>query len=340
MPHITRAKDRSVEAERARSHGFIYGVLWEPDGPGHELAWEDLDGALLHPNALVWLHFNAANAHAREWLARCARLPEPLRRYLIERDDRKRLELVGDGVMGVISDVHYRFDFDPDQIALLRFYLDDRYLISTRHQPLSAPDELRRAIRNGLRIESTGTLMVSLFELQAHMLGEIAGRLNREIGEIEDQVLAHRLRNQRGKLGSIRRLAVRLHRHFAPEQRALQRLCARHPVWFHDSDLRGLQLSTEELGEVVNDLDEIQERAKLLQEELAGHAAEEASHNLIVLSIVTTVFLPMTLITGIFGMNVLGLPGVEDESAFWWVILGMAGVALVALLLLYWKRLF
>jgi zinc transporter len=55
--------------------------------------------------------------------------------------------------------------------------------------------------------------------------------------------------------------------------------------------------------------------------------------------VVTAVFLPVTLITGIFGMNVAGLPGLADGSAFWWVMLGMAGLALMALLLLHWRRL-
>jgi zinc transporter len=61
---------------------------------------------------------------------------------------------------------------------------------------------------------------------------------------------------------------------------------------------------------------------------------------MVILSVVTAVFMPVTLITGIFGMNVAGLPGLEDRSAFWWVMLGMAVVALMALLLLHWRRLF
>lgn len=132
---------------------------------------------------------------------------------------------------------------------------------------------------------------------------------------------------------------MRLHRHFAPEHRALQRLCGRSPAWFRDTDIGRLQDTTEALGEIVGDLDAIQERAKLLQEELAGRALEETNRNMVILSVVTAVFMPVTLITGIFGMNVAGLPGLEDGSAFWWVMLGMAGVALMALLLLHWRRL-
>jgi zinc transporter len=167
--------------------------------------------------------------------------------------------------------------------------------------------------------------MVSLLECQADRLGNVAARLNREIGDMEDQILAERVHVPRAKLATLRRLAVRLHRHFAPEHRALQRLCGRSPAWFRDTDIEGLKDTTEALGEIVGDLDAIQERAKLLQEELAGRALKETNRNMVILSVVTAVFMPVTLITGIFGMNVAGLPGLEDGSAFWWVMLGMAG---------------
>ncbi|MFC5415422.1 CorA family divalent cation transporter [Dongia soli] len=58
------------------------------------------------------------------------------------------------------------------------------------------------------------------------------------------------------------------------------------------------------------------------------------------LSIVTTIFLPITLITGVFGMNVGGLPGLQNVEGFWWVMLGMALTAICSLILLYWKKLF
>ena len=78
----------------------------------------------------------------------------------------------------------------------------------------------------------------------------------------------------------------------------------------------------------------------LLQSERNSRLAEQTNRNLYVLSIVTTVFLPLTLITGVFGMNTGGLPGQQDPAGFWWVI-GIMGVSAVAsLILLHWKRLF
>ena len=322
------------------AHALVYGFLFELGKPIKELGWDDLDTALENPDAFVWLHFNAANEYTKKWIQESPRLSESSAAFLLDADERHRIEAEMEGIVGVISDVHYGFDWDPDQIATLRFYVDSRCLITTRFQPLSTTNQLRRTVREGANFNSSAALMVGLFRIQTDIHADIAGRLSRELGGIEDDILAGRIEDQRAKLGKVRRLAVRMHRHFSPEYRALRRLSTRPPGWFDDVDASGLNEIVEEFGMVVEDLDAIQERAKLLQEELVGQVAEDTNRNLFILSIVTAVFLPVTLITGIFGMNVGGLPGMQDVTAFWLVISGMVVVALVTLLILHWNRLF
>jgi zinc transporter len=78
----------------------------------------------------------------------------------------------------------------------------------------------------------------------------------------------------------------------------------------------------------------VQERARLLQEEIASNMNEATNRNLFVLSIATTTLLPITLITGIFGMNVRGLPFAEHPHGFYLVMLGIAATVVLALWLL------
>ena len=88
------------------------------------------------------------------------------------------------------------------------------------------------------------------------------------------------------------------------------------------------------------DLDLLYERGRSLQEEIASRLGEATNRNLYVLSIVTTIFLPMTLITGLFGINVGGMPWLENHLGFWWVVFGMFATAIVTFLILHWRRLF
>ena len=327
---------------RPAFHGLICGFAMLPDQQIERLIGGDLDAALARPHAVIWLHFNVRVGQAREWIARCEHLPEVSRQFLLDTDDRRRLELRGESLMGVISDIRYDFglDFDPEQIAALRFHLDRGCLISTRRAPCSAADQLRTEINNGRHLDSPAKLMIHLLESQVAKLNETTARVRGLLDAIEDRVLAGRIRGQQAQLGAIRRLAVRLHHHFAPEYRLLQQLCRRSPDWFSDIDRASLQEAAEEFRELVEDVTETQERAKLLQDELAARTAEQTSNNLYILSLFTALLLPPSLIAGIFGMNVVGVPGVQDGSpmAFWWVILGMMTISLLVLLILYLRR--
>ena len=78
----------------------------------------------------------------------------------------------------------------------------------------------------------------------------------------------------------------------------------------------------------------------MLQEEIASRAFEATNLNLYIVSLFTAIFLPLNLITGIFGMNVAGLPWLENPGGFLWVTCVMALTLIASLGLLYWRRFF
>jgi hypothetical protein len=80
--------------------------------------------------------------------------------------------------------------------------------------------------------------------------------------------------------------------------------------------------------------DWLMDRARLLQEEIAGQLGETTNRNLYLLSIVTTAMLPITLVTGIFGMNVGGMPWLQNASGFSYVMVVMVLVVMISLALI------
>ena len=103
-----------------------------------------------------------------------------------------------------------------------------------------------------------------------------------------------------------------------------------------ESERGVLESSVENLAFAIEEIAEIYERAKLLQEELAARLAENTGRNLYVLSLLTAVLLPMTLVTGVFGMNVAHLPGANSFPLVMLLILASGGITLA---LLFWRRL-
>jgi zinc transporter len=137
------------------------------------------------------------------------------------------------------------------------------------------------------------------------------------VDTIEDRLLAGRLTRQREDLGALRRVLVRLQRLLAPEPAALFRLLQRPPVWVDGEDRQDLRQATEEFTVVLSDLAALQERIKLLQEEIAARVNEDNARSLYLLTIVTVMALPINLIAGLLGMNVGGVPLAENGHGFW-----------------------
>ena len=170
--------------------------------------------------------------------------------------------------------------------------------------------------------------------------GTTIADLGEDLDRIEDRILGDHISNESNELGRARQLTVRLRRHLVPQRHALIGLLNRLPNWLSSEETDALRHAVERLDVLGHDLDLVQDRARLLQDELANKQAERTNRNLYILSIVTTVFLPITLITGVFGMNVGGLPGVQSNEGFAGVMLLMLATVIVSLCLLYWKKLF
>ena len=89
----------------------------------------------------------------------------------------------------------------------------------------------------------------------------------------------------------------------------------------------------------VEDLDAARERAAVVQDELNTRLSDQMNRTMYLLTVVATVLLPPSLITGLLGINVGGMPGAEQPWAFWVVIvllLVLAGVEIVVLRRLRW----
>jgi len=99
-----------------------------------------------------------------------------------------------------------------------------------------------------------------------------------------------------------------------------------------------LQLRAGRLAQRLDGLDhivvEMCERSRVLQEELHLKIEEQGNNSLRVLTVLTALLLPPTLVTGIFGMNTKGLPLTDVETGFLWAALLMVLSSLAAFLIM------
>lgn len=334
----------------ADASGLVYGYVFSADGKGLPIdgdsaaAWlaqsvsatpaAQLGTHLAGNSAIssdasqtgfVWLHFNGSHTSTLHWLQRHVDLPEEFFDSMRAVSRSTRIEHAHQSLIAIVNDVVYDLvKNSPLEVSTLWLHVGPRCLVSVRRQPLQSVDRLRAAVKAGEPFHSPLSLVIHLLRDQADVLIQIVRSTTETVDAIEDDFLAGRL-PERASLGSIRRDLVRLQRLLAPEPAALFRLLNRPPDWVREEDAQDLQQSTEEFSVVLRDMAGLQERIKLLQEEIVARIGERTNRSVFVLTAVTVIALPINLTAGLFGMNVGGIPFSQHPEGFWVV------VALVAL---------
>jgi len=257
----------------------------------------------------------------------------------VTRSRLERIEKLDDCLLMVMNDFQQEFGSKEGEATLgtLWAILTPRLMISLRNKPLNTTDKLRADLRTGqLHPHSAIELFHELIDLRAEYLRTLLIRLSERMDDLEEMLLKGRDIPEHENLGRIRIHCSRLRRQFAPELVALHRLQKHLPYWFANEDKVRLGDDLDLLSFLVQDISNLYDRAKILQDEQAAHVAEFNARNLQVLSIMTVIFLPMTLLSGIMGMNMEDLPGLK--GSFYEVMMLMVAAGGVVYAALKYKK--
>lgn len=154
------------------------------------------------------------------------------------------------------------------------------------------------------------------------------------IDALEDKALTEAQAELRAELWEIRRVAIELRRYIGPQRDAMTRLTTERVPWIDAQAGQRLREVADRITRYVEDLDAARERAVIIQDELTTWLAETMNRNMYVLSVIAAIFLPLSLLTGLLGINVGGIPGVEWEWAFWLVTAGIVVIGILGYMLL------
>jgi zinc transporter len=138
----------------------------------------------------------------------------------------------------------------------------------------------------------------------------------------------------RGELWQCRRQAIALRRYIAPQRDAIARMAIERVPWIDALAGQRLREAGDRITRYVEDLDAGRERAAIVQDELTTRLTEQMNRNMYLLSIFAGIFLPLSLIVGLLGINVGGIPGGEWPWAFTAVALGTAAIGIVEYLVI------
>ena len=306
-------------------------------GGGTALTWEQAQ--LPAPaNTLRWIHVDFTHHEGSEWLRRNSGIDESIIDAMLLEDIRPRSLQTPKGILAVLRGVNLNPGSDVEDMVSVRVWLEKDRIISARRRPVMSLQQIQKELREGNGPISSGDFLTRLIDNLGDHIGDVIENIDETIELAETQQEGSRLQTYRGEFGNLRRKTAHIRRYLSPQREALDRLSRMQSEILSAVDLVTLQEETIRLTLFIEELDLSRERAMVAQEDMLSTLAHEQNSKMYLLSIVAAVFLPLSFLTGLMGMNVAGLPGTQDPWAFAILVVLMSAIGGGILLLFRLKK--
>ena len=268
------------------------------------------------PSSPCWFHLHSDHPDCKPLLAQLG-LDKNMADIMTAIETRPRVVPHEDGILIVLRGVNTNPGADPEDMVSLRIWLQDNLLVTARKssRQLMAARETRDQVLAGHGPDTTEGLIVQLIQGISNRISVIVEGYDEALDRLEHRIQAGDTRTVALPLADTRRQIAEIRRYVAPQREALSALLGLRLEQLSEVDFE-LREQADRATRLVEELDLAREKALLLQEELRNRIAEQQNQRMYVLSLVTAIFLPLSFLTGVFGMNVAGLPGVENPNGF------------------------
>src|SRR5215468_1417365 len=319
MPSLPRIR-------RTRPRGFAEAVVPRPEPRVAELSADNL----------TWIHLDPPidPETVNTLRARFGWHPLDVEDVLSKRQRPKVDDYVDDGYLfGVLHFPAYDKNVQRLNAGELDFFIGSDYLVTISNVQLNPVTRLftrlqeDEGMRDNLFSRGSGRLLYEILDDLFDYCFPILDKIAYKLDSIEDDIEDRRSEEIVSDISKAKQEIISFRKIVKPQRPAL-RLLERHIERFLPEDLElyfdDLVDASERIWDLLDNYKEVVEALESTNESVISHRQNDV---LRVLTVVTVILLPLTLITGIFGMNV-HFPGFESAAAFWALAGFMLGLAI------------
>ena len=316
-------------------HGVIFARVLDGAGGATPIDWARARAwQESAPGETLWLHLDRTMPGIADWLADDMALSEATVEVLTSNETRPRAFREGDALVTILRGINFNPGAEPEDMVAMQIWADAARVVTLRRRRLQTPFDVLAALDAGQGPQSAGDLVAEIVEQMVAKMGASILEMNDQIDMLEeagDDVSTAIIVDA---ISDIRRNCLALKRFMSPQHEALERIGRDAPPWLSKPNRRDIAETIDRLRRYLDDLDVSKESALVLQDDLNNRAAAQSNKTMYLLSIVAAIFLPLSFITGLLGINVGGMPGVNSHDAFW-ITCGALGAMLIAILAIF-----
>ncbi len=285
-----------------------------------------------------WVHLERGHDNLRSWLKDEAELPPLYVPVMVEDAARPRADLVDGHALIVLRGANTNEGDAPHDLIGLRLWLTEDSLVTVRLRPVRTINGIRQDLSEGKGPQTAADFLVHTVSGLTERLRELVDELEVKVDGLEEQAEDGGPSNLREQVVSTRHVIAGLRRYMAPQRDALFELAALKVDWLDDAHRDHIREQAQNTVRIVEVLEELKERTTVIHDDLIADVNERMNRTMYMLALVSILLLPPSLLTGLFGINVGGMPMVDSNYGFWVILAMVPGLIFVFLTLLKWLR--
>jgi zinc transporter len=299
------------------------------DGPPRHITAEE--ATAYHGPGFVWIHVDSIDAPELAMVAG-ADMPDVAANALVATETRPRCDRIEQGAILNLRGPGAGDVDTSDRLVSIRMWVRRGKVNSLTRRPLMATGAVLEQMKAGTVVDPGDLVAAFAREISAELDPQVA-ELGDFLDDCETELESHNVYRLRSQIARIRAEAIAFRRFVAPDRDALQALAAQDFDWLAEEDRLHIREAADRFARMAEELEAVRERSALLHEQLTDLRGEEIDQRSLLISVIAFIFLPLTFITGLLGMNVDGIPFAHERWAFW----GVSGVCvLIGAVVLAW----
>lgn len=290
-----------------------------------------VDLALVNPEGekLAWLHLNGRHPDARKFLKDQMRLDPLIVKALLAEETRPRLEEVGNNALIILRGINFNPGPEPEDLVSVRVWVSQNLIITVGRRKSKTIADLDERLKRGAGPKKTGEFVAMLCNSLHDSIEPVIQELFVTTDGLEEKSLENPDAALRDDIAAARKQATLFRRHLSPQRDVVSRLKSSGLAWFSTSDRWYLQDNLDRVTRFIEELDAIRERCLIMQDEVANALTAKLNKNIFALSLITAIFMPLSFLSGLLGMNLAGIPFSGHPDAFT-AVCGIIGIVAVA----------
>lgn len=291
----------------------------------HDVDLSSLDLLLADQKNLLWIDLYDCSVQELTYIGKVFDFHPLALEDCLQESPRAKVDHYEDYSFFVFHAMKYNEEAEDDEITSIELdvFLGPNYVVTIHPTALYAVGEVARVCLKKPEMMNRGPdyLLYNLVNKLVDDYFPIVERLGERIDELEDEMYVHPAQEITEEVMALKRSIILLRKVVIPQRRILANVNNRYSFSVSDENRPYYYDLVEHLDRIIDASDAYRDLVNGSINTYYSVVSSRTNEILMVLTVISTIMMPLTFITGLYGMNV-HIPGQDNPSYFWYLALG------------------